>query len=340
MKRIIYFLSVAFVLAFSVLILKNPQICITATAYGINLSARVLIPSLYPFTFCVLFILNSGFLNSFNFLDKIFKKLFGMNGYLFSVFLLSLIGGYPLGAKLISDSQIDSKTAKNMLNYCVNAGPAFIITAIGSGIFNSKKIGLILFISHILPSFLLAFLFRKKLNPNSINKKNVISIADNFVLSASSAASALISICTYVLLFSVITAYIDHYTFLKPLTLLLEVTNSISQTNNSLLISALLGFGGISIWCQVYSLSKKVKPDFLTFPLCRIFHAFFSAALTYTAIKVLGITVPTLSNGKMFIFSAFESTAAVGYSLITLGILFMISLKQKNYAGNMLEDIV
>lgn len=340
MKKTIYFLSVTFILLFAVLILKDPEPTIKASAYGINLSARVLIPSLYPFTFCVLFILNSGFLTGFKCLDRILKKVFGMDGYLFSVFLLSLIGGYPLGAKLINDSQINEKTATIMLNYCVNAGPAFIITAIGSGIFNSKKIGLILFISHILPSFLLAFLFRKKLNLNNNCKKSAISIADNFVISASSAASALISICTYVLLFSVITAYMENCTLLKPITLLLEVTNSISHTNNILLISALLGFGGISIWCQVYSLSKKAKPHYLAFPLCRISHAVLSTLFTYIAIKIFNIALPTLSNGRIFSFSIFTNNAAIGISLIVLCIVFMISLKQKNYAGNMLEDIV
>ncbi len=340
MKKILYFLGVSAILIFAVLILKDPNPCIKATAYGINLCAKVLIPSLYPFTFCVLFILNTNTLNKLNFLDRIFKKLFGMDGYLFSIFLLSLIGGYPLGAKLINDSQIDKKTAKTMLNYCVNAGPAFIITAVGNGIFNSRKIGLILFVSHILPPFILAFLFRKKLSVNKYYHKSSISIADNFVLSATSSASALINICTFVLLFSIITAYSESFTFLKPITLLLEVTNSISHTNNILLISTLLGFGGISIWCQVYSLSQKAKPDFLTFPLCRIFHAFLSTAFTYIAIKVLHVTLPTLSNGKVFSFTAFTNTAPVGFSLIILSILFMISLKQKNYAGNMLEDIV
>ncbi len=340
MKKIIYFLSFTFILLFAVLMLKNPAPCIKATAYGITLCSRVIIPSLFPFTFCVLFILNMGALNSFSFLNRILKKLFGMDGYLFSVFLLSLIGGYPLGAKLINDSQIDSKSSQTMLNYCVNAGPAFIISAVGNGIFNSRKIGLILLISHILPSFLLAFLFRKKLTSNKNYPKNPISIADNFVISASSSASALMNICTFVILFSVVTAYFESITFLKPITLLLEVTNSISHTNNILLISALLGFGGISIWCQVYSLSKKVKPNYLTFPLCRVFHALLSAIFSYIIIKLFNITLPTLSNNQIFSYASFTNTTAIGISLIILGVLFMISLKQKNYAGNMLEDIV
>ncbi|MBQ4119831.1 MAG: hypothetical protein IJD45_05525 [Clostridia bacterium] len=340
MKKIIYFLSATFILMFAVLILKNPNPCIKATSYSINLCARVLIPSLFPFTFCVLFILNTNILNKLNFFDRLLKKLFGMDSYLFSVFFLSLIGGYPLGAKLINDSQIDKKTAEAMLNYCVNAGPAFIITAVGNGIFNSHKIGVILFVCHILPPFILAFLFRKKLSANKCRCKNSISIADNFVMSATSSAAALINICTFVLLFSVITAYFQSFALLKPITLLLEVTNSISHTNNILLISALLGFGGISIWCQVYSLSQKAKPAFLTFPLCRIFHAFSSATFTYIAIKLFGVTMTTLSNGKEFGFTAFTNSTPVGFSLIILCILFMISLNQKNYTGNMLEDIV
>lgn len=340
MKRILYFLGLIIILCFAFLILSNPNPCIKATAYGINLCARVLIPSLYPFTFCVLFILNSQVLNNFKFFNKVFKKLFGMDGYLFSIFLLSLIGGYPLGAKLINDSQIDKKTAKIMLNYCVNAGPAFIITAIGNGIFNSRQIGLILFIAHILPPFLLAFLFRKKINTNNYHPKKPVSIADNFVISATSSAAALINICTFVLLFSVITAYFESFVFLKPITILLEVTNSISHTNNILLISLLLGFGGICIWCQVYCLSQKAKPHFLTFPLCRILHGLSSSFFTYIAIKIFGVTIPTLSNGKEFGFTTFAVSAPVGFSLIILSLLFMISLRQKNYAGNILEDIV
>jgi len=57
-------------------------------------------------------------------------------------------------------------------------------------------------------------------------------------------------------------------------------------------------------------------------------------------IKAFGITVPAVSNGQIFSFSAFFNGTAVGISLITMGIVLMISLSSKNFTGNILEDIV
>ncbi len=344
MKRCLYFLSVALVAFFAVLILKNPQLCINSAARGLILCARVIIPSLYPFTFCVLFILNSGALNVFKFLDKITKKIFGMSFYTFTIFLLSLIGGYPLGAKLITDSKTDKSTAQIMQNFCVNAGPAFIITAVGNGVFGSQKIGVLLFFTHLIPPVLLAFFFRKRLSFAKITHIKPIGFIDNFIISATGSAAALTNICGFVLLFSIICAYVNTYSnslpILKPFAMLLEVTNGVNMTRNILLTSFLLGFGGICIWCQVFSINKKAHPRILQFALCRIFHGLSSALLTYFGIKLFKITVPAVSNGKVFTFSPFADSMAVGISLLVMGIVFMISLKNKNFAGNILEDIV
>lgn len=344
MKKTAYFLSVALIMIFSVLILKNPTPCFNACAYGITVCGRVLIPSLYPFTFCVLFILNSKILSFKNRKFKVLQKLFGLDSYAFSVFLFSLTGGYPLGAKLINDSEIQEKSAKAMLNYCVNAGPAFIIVSVGKGIFGQTRIGVLLFVSHIIPSFIIALLSRKRITAAETQNNPPIGIVDNFVSSAASAASALINICSYVLLFSVITAYFKVYksTFklLKPLSYILEITNAVNSTNNVILISALLGFGGICVWCQVFSLSKKAKPDIRSFALYRIFHAVSSALITFLGIKIFKITVPAISNGRAFSFSAFTDTPAVGISLLIFAILLIISIANKNYAGNIKENIV
>lgn len=340
MKRVIYFFSIAFVLLFAVLILANPKIGVNAVSNGLVLCARVIIPSLYPFTFCVLFILNSGILNAFRFLDRFTIKAFNLPFELFLIFVLSLIGGYPLGAKLINDTVTDKATARTMLNFCVNAGPAFIITAVGSNIFASPKIGVLLFTAHIIPSFILLLLFRKKLNFTEHPSQRHIPLADNFVISATSAASALINICAFCLLFSIICAYANTCAILKPLSTLLEVTNGVYATRNLLLISFLLGFGGICVWCQVISVCKNAKPNILKFAICRIFHGTVSLAISYLGIKLFAINVPTVSNGQSFSYSPFTDTACVGVSLIIMGIVLIISLKNKNYAGNMLEDIV
>jgi hypothetical protein len=293
----------------------------------------------------VLFILKSRALKILNPCDFIFKSLFGLQSTTFSVFLLSLIGGYPLGAKMLNDSEISKENACVMLNYCVNAGPAFIILAVGDGVFGSQKIGVILFMAHILPSFILALFFKRKIKLADTKEPNsYINPVDNFVLSATTGAVTVLNICAFVILFSVITAYLNQlaqrYSFVYFPSLFLEVTNAVNQTKNIYLISAILGFGGISIWCQIVSLVKRFRINYFVFILCRIFHAISSALITFFSVKIFGIAIPTLSNGKIFSFSPFSKGVEVGISLLIMGIVLIISLKNKNFTGNMVEEIV
>ncbi len=333
MKKFFLPLTVLGVSIFGFMIIKNPEICTNSTISGILICGRVIIPSLFPFTFCVLFILKSGILKTLKITESV------------SVFLLSLIGGYPLGAKMIKESNIDEKEKPKMLNFCVNAGPAFIILAVGNGIYESRKIGVLLFFAHVLPSFILGLIFRKSFNETQKAPKNLTpDLIDNFTECAALSSATIISICSYVILFSVIMGYINQYDefspILKALSLILEVTNGLYKTHNIYLSSALLGFGGLCVWCQVFSLSKGIKINLPLFILCRIFHALSSVFLVFVFVRVFGISIPVLSNTSTLTTLPFQSTAAVGISLILMGIVFIISIQNKNFAGNILEDMI
>lgn len=329
MRKFFSILGFGAILLLIVLILTKPQICINSVISGLVLCGRVIVPALYPFTFCVLFILKSGVLQKLKIPEAV------------CVFLLSLIGGYPLGAKMLNDSKIAPKSASVMLNFCVNAGPAFIILTVGNGVFSSAKIGVLLYFAHLLPSVIMALIFIKKLEfKNEIKSQNQINIVDNFVLSASDSASALINICSFVILFSVICEYIKLCPILTAITPFLEVSNGIATSRNIYLLSFLLGFGGICIWLQVFSLSKRCKPNYSGFILCRIFHGSLSSAITFLLLKIFNIPIFTLSNGKIFAYSPFSQNIGVGISLIIAAIILIISLCNKNFAGNMLEDMI
>ena len=130
---------------------------------------------------------------------------------------------------------------------------------------------------------------------------------------------------------------------IKPLyfiTLLCEVTNAVFKTDNILLVSFLLGFAGLSIWAQVFSLLKGVKINYLGFILFRILHGGISSAVTYLLLKVLKFSVNTLSNNIRFDYKLFVNGPAVAFSLIITGIVLIISLYNKKYAGNLINDIV
>ena len=97
-NRLIDYTAVVLILMFIGFLMLKPETCKKGIAYGILLCGRVIIPSLFPFTMCVLFILRSGVLNRLSFLNGATQRLFGIPFRLFSVFLLSAIGGYPVGA--------------------------------------------------------------------------------------------------------------------------------------------------------------------------------------------------------------------------------------------------
>ncbi len=344
-------MMLGFVMIFTALLIADPAPCKNGVATGILLCGRVIIPSLFPFTMCVLFIINSGILSKLDAISKVTNKLFGLSGEIFSYFLLSLIGGYPIGAKLLSRAvtlkKISPERAGVVLNYCINAGPAFVISAIGSTILGSTKIGAIIFVGNIISSILLCFLMRNLKTKSPEAPATVafpINPADNFVLSATEASSAVFGICSLVILFSGIDSYVlkfaESVKLLKPVSLILEVTNAVTFTNNVYLIAFLLGLGGICIWCQIISLSGNIKINYPLFVISRIFHGALSAAVSAAIIKIFKVTLPAISNGKSFSRDIFYSTPALAFSMISMGIIFAISLSAKKTNCKILDDVV
>lgn len=348
MKKIF---PVFLVIIFAVLLILKPEICKNAIELSIVLCSRVLIPSLFPFSVCVLFIIKSGILNKLKFLSPLTEKIFGLPIQCFSIMLLSMLGGYPIGAKLIndavSDGQLTERDSNKMLNFCINAGPAFIVAAVGNGILHSKKLGYILLLAHIMSSFIICIFYRfigKKsyFFTEPVAKK--ISPADNFVLSASEAASVTINICSFVILFSAITSYIEHFSktfpLLKPILYLTEVTLAVTKTHNIYLISFLLGFAGFCIWCQILSVGKNIKINFIPFSLFRIIHGALSCGITAVILKIWKITLPTFSNDLNFSHSTSVSGISLSIALLIMGIIFIISISNRRENIKILEEFM
>lgn len=343
MKKIGKVVGALMVVTFGVLVIVYPKVAASGVINGIDICGKTVIPSLFPFTVCILFLQNSGALN-LSFLTPVTNRLLGLNGNAFSIWLTSLVGGYPVGAKLINASvkkgELTPKSASYMLNFCVNAGPAFIISAVGQGAFKSIKIGVILLAAHILASFLLLVASRlifREINVN-YNKKGQISFADNFVLSAADGSQALITICGFVILFSAITEFFKNGQ-LEMIGYLLEVTRAVTQVKNLYVISFLLGFSGFSIWCQIFAIAREFKVNVWWFVLSRALHGILSALITFGQVKIFKVTIPTFSLGG-FEGEVFTATPQIAVSLVVTVIVFIISVSSKNFTGKLQEDIV
>ena len=295
---------------FIVLLTIKPGVGADGAAYGLVLCGRVIIPALFPSAFFLIFIQKSGALRRLSFLNPFTARVFRQTPEQFGIMLFSLIGGYPLGAKLIdelaADGKISEKNARLMLMYCVNAGPAFIVIAVGSEILHSRPIGIVLLAAHIASSVILALVFGRFIIPGHECPKVAKSVrtADNFVISAGEAASSTLSICFYVILFSAINAYLSFFAkkieWLGFLRFFLEITNGVSGTKNVLLISFLLGFAGISVWFQVLSVSRHIRINLTLFAAARIFHGLLSVCLTAVFLRFFRIALPPFSNTSTF----------------------------------------
>jgi sporulation integral membrane protein YlbJ len=80
-------------------------------------------------------------------------RLFGVTGAGGLAFVTGTVSGYPIGAKTVGDlyrsGEIDTPQAQRLMFFCNNAGPLFIVGAVGIGMFGSAKIGYVLWLGHI-----------------------------------------------------------------------------------------------------------------------------------------------------------------------------------------------
>ena len=114
---------------------------------GISVCLSLMIPSTFLFLILtdVLSKSRAGALlaRPFFFLSKLFR----IRRCDTDIVVLSLIGGYPVGARILADrvksGQIDKKSASRMLAFCVNSSPAFLYTGIGISLFHSAAVGCI-----------------------------------------------------------------------------------------------------------------------------------------------------------------------------------------------------
>ena len=183
------------------------------------------------------------------------------------IFLLGLLGGYPVGAKLISDAHdsqlILKKDMQRMLMFCSNAGPSFIFGIIGS-MFSQPLIPWIIWEIHILSAYFVGIFTAKSSKVPSVTMPKTDF---QFSKAITSAIKSMGNICAWVVLFRVLLTFFDKW-FLRLLPTpirvmfsgLLEMSNGclqlaeIGNTNLRFIISLLIiTFGGFCITMQTAS---------------------------------------------------------------------------------------
>ena len=251
-----------------VLLIMNTKTAISGASAGIELCLKVLIPSLFPF-FVVSTYLNASMLGlTIPGLRMIGRALHLPEGS-DSILIMGLLGGYPVGAKVIADAYNKGKLSKQtghiMLGYCNNAGPAFIF-GVTSTLFSSAKMSFLIWGIHIFSALVTGLVLP---STGQIGRIQQNQKKTSFVTAVKNSITITASVCSWVVIFKIIMSYLQLWiaesnliTFIAGI---LELSNGCillaqihSEAVRFILCSGFLSFGGICVLMQTASVTDSL----------------------------------------------------------------------------------
>lgn len=331
-----------------------------------NFCGDILIPSIFPFLVLSVFVVKSGVSKAVSrLLDPITKRLFCLPGSAGATVLIGLIGGYPSGARgvktLLDTGEITPKQARRMLCFTICAGPAFVISVAGSGLLGSTQTGVILFLSQIAAALLLGIvtgLFSKK-EEAKLGKSHVappIPVSSALVEAAADGASSMISMCSFVILFSALLMILDQSgvsAFLSQIFSFLGLSDSASTSLAPVLLevttgstaaaaagasapflSFALGWAGLCVHFQIFSMLRSVPFSKSVFLLFRLFHGLLSALFTAIGLHFFPVTQTVFFSTGQKLTGTLALHADGGLLLLLLCVVFLLSFQVKNVTIN------
>lgn len=285
-----------------VAMVAQPQVYMNQALNALIVWATVLLPSLFPF------ILYTKFLSSLGMIEPISKlfsnvtsKLYNVSGISSFVYLMSIMSGYPVGAKLTTDLYMEGKInrgeAQRIITFCANCGPMFLVGTVGVGLLANKTAGYIMLVSHLLGALLNGLIFRKyNLNDKTTLPQKNTSSTNEDVLSKNviSSANSMFVVGAYVVIFFVLIQFLNTIlpinqssTFGALFNGFFEITHGCKDIANlafatnwkTVLCCFVASFGGLATAMQSITFLKKLNMKFSFFLLFKLTHAILSTVI-------------------------------------------------------------
>lgn len=254
-----------------VLILDS-KTALRGAVHGVEICVKTIVPTLLPFFFFSILLTSTlngcstGFLRP---LGKLLKLPTGAE----SIYLIGILGGYPVGAQCVSQAvengSLAPSDAERMIAFCNNCGPSFLFGIVGVFFPHAWMIWL-LWLIQILSSMIVGMLIPAAHSLPS--KSHCVPISAVAALKRS--LWILAQVCGWVILFRMGITFLDHWfgfylnsNAKTALWGLLELANgclslaSISDIGHRfILCSAILAAGGLCVTMQTFGvLSSKIR---------------------------------------------------------------------------------
>lgn len=279
--------------AFCVFMVLFPSVALYSAQKGISLWASSVLPALLPFFIC------ANFLNNMGVVKLLRPSLFP--------FVMSVISGYPMGAKIIGDmrkeKRISQTEAKRLISFCSTSGPTFMVGAVGAGMLGSAGAGLLIAAAHylgaVLNGVLYSCFFPKERVPASQTSRKNQDLLDLFTEAIISAFKSLAIILAYIVLFMFLTDLLHlggAFSWIQSPALkalakgFFEMTvgcgalsecAGLSLSWKCVLSTVVLSWGGLSIIGQSMSMLSGAGVRIPYFLLTKLTHSLFAGIIAF-----------------------------------------------------------
>lgn len=289
----------------------------TAVIDGLKLYFACVLPSLLPFCFI------TAILSSLNVTGKItrvfsplMKGVFRVNGAVSYAFFMSILSGYPIGAKIVAELReqrvISNVEAVRASALCSTSSPTFLIASVGSIMFNNPAFGVGIFVCHFIAVLIVGIIFsfyKRSEKPTDFEANFSSPKIDNILYE--STYSSIISCLTVgglITLFYLFTEVLLSLGVLSPVISLLSPVLG-GKTNATALILGLFestkGYKALSIG----------KISFLSLPIATFICSF-------GGLSVIMQSVAFLKQGKIKIAPFFLAKVLMAIIGFILGLIY------------------
>jgi hypothetical protein len=318
-KKLEIIIAGVFAVLYGVLMIIFAKEAAEAVKTSINACLTVIIPSLFGFMVLSSFIVKTGLYRVFSKpFAKFSRRVLRIPSELFSVFILSAIAGYPVGAKVLSDlyknGAADKDTCASMQCFCYMGGPAYFCGVVSITLFDNLKFGILIFAVTLIVNFTVAVLSAKTrpIPPDNPPEKKVycsvrISVK-NFLSAVKDGGVSIFIMCGIIVFFATFTCLLEELGFIAffgsvasrlfymnaadgtaLIRSIIEINNIRTFTPGNVgslpLISALLTFGGFCVILQMYQFAESYIKTSL-FLVYRGFAAVLAFTLTAAALRL------------------------------------------------------
>ena len=249
---------------------------------GMQLCAHTMIPALFPFMVVSEWMVRGRageMLASWRPLRYV-GSLLGLSEAGFCSFLMGILCGFPIGSRVAAAyfrrGRLSREEFNRVLCLCNVPSTAFLANAVGVGLFGSAALGRWLCLLPVASVLLIGLglrLFCRKRTPPTVAPICELSEhgpRERLPAAMSSAASGMLNVCATVILFGALTSVLDgalteagfspgakgRACLLGVLELsggVSEVAAAFDASYAAVICAALIGWGGLSVHCQIFS---------------------------------------------------------------------------------------